>query len=310
MKTPRRLKIDASQDSSLTEAEEAEIRGALSREMSDINQQMSARFDALFVNLTRPLERVLNSYLTSINEQFKSLLATALRPLEALNPPSVKVAKQLGWVIHHTFPSSLLEETSEENLDMAILNHYQAEWSAIRRTLELDTDSYLIDEDSKQTMKQALAGHEAGLYRLIPRAILPEIETLIRKELYEGKPQNLNMAEEVKIFEEIPISFMRNLASGLSGYEALTQTLYEHVKTEHDQTKAAANPIPNRHATIHGLVAYAAEKTSLNSIFLADFVFDVFTKIKRSEIEQAATILSNLATSRSRPNQPSPHPTS
>ena len=289
MKTLHSLKLDASQDSSLTEAEEAEIRESLCRAMSTINEQMSVHLDALFDNLTRPLERVLDSYRTSINEQFKSLLAAALKPLEALNPPCVKVAKQLGWVIHHTLPLTLLEETPEEDLDEAILNYYQAEWPTIRRTLELDTDSYLIDEDSKEIMKQALAGHEAGLYRLIPRAILPEIETLIRKELHQGKPQPLNMTEEVRIFGEIPASFSRGLASGLSGYEALAQTLYKHVKTESDQMKVAANPIPNRHATIHGLVAYAGEKTSLNSIFLADFVFDIFTKIKRSEIKHAAS---------------------
>ena len=310
MKTPRLLDLDASEGASLTEAEEAEIRESLSRAMSIINEQMSVSFDTLFANLTGHLERVFDSDLTSISEQFKSLLATALRPLEVLNPPSLQVAKQLGWVIHHTFPSTLLEETPEEDLDDAILNYYQAEWMGIRRTLVLDTDSYLIDEDSKGIMKQALAGHEAGLYRLIPRSMLPEIETLIRKELHQGKPQVLNMTEEVKIFEEIPISFMRDWASGLSGYEALTQTLYEHVKTEYDQTKVAANPIPNRHATVHGLVAYAAEKTSLNSIFLADFAFDVFTKIKRSKIKQAASILSNLAAARSRSNQPCPSPTS
>ena len=69
------------------------------------------------------------------------------------------MADELGWVVHHTLPTSLLNETSEEDLDAAILTFYKDEWQDVRKELEIDIQGYLISEDSKETMKQALQSH-------------------------------------------------------------------------------------------------------------------------------------------------------
>ena len=71
--------------------------------------------------------------------------------------------------------------------------------------------------------------------------------------------------------------------------------LYEHIDDENDRSKFAESPIPNRHATVHGLVPYASEKSSLNSIFLADFVFLMITQIKKEKITKVAEILKGYA---------------
>ena len=70
--------------------------------------------------------------------------------------------------------------------------------------------------------------------------------------------------------------------------------LYEQVKNEADRTELAANSIPNRHAAIHGLVPYSTEKSSLNSIFLTDFVFHIITEMKREIIKDVIQILNNM----------------
>ena len=64
------------------------------------------------------------------------------------------------------------------------MTYYKERWAEVRREIELATSGYLIDEDSKDTMSQILSAHEYGLYRLVPVAIMVEIERAARVHLY------------------------------------------------------------------------------------------------------------------------------
>ncbi len=67
--------------------------------------------------------------------------------------------------------------------------------------------------------------------------------------------------------------------------------LYKRIDNENDRSMFEESPIPNRHAAVHGLVPYASEKSSLNSIFLADFVFLMITQTKKRKIMEVVKIL-------------------
>ena len=183
----------------------------------------------------------------------------------------------MGWVVHRTLPTTVLEDASEDNLDEAIMTHYKERWAEVRREIELDTGGYLIDEDSKETMSQILSAHEYGLYRLVPVAIMVEIERAVRVHLY-GELVGRHLDIKGKIVDEIselPISAFQDITSVIVQHETLENHLYEHIDDDSDRSRFAENPIPNRHAAIHGLVPYSTEKSSLNSIFLADFVLQM-----------------------------------
>jgi hypothetical protein len=51
----------------------------------------------------------------------------------------------------------------------------------------------------------------------------------------------------------------------------------------------ADDPVPNRHAALHGLLPYAAQKHSMNMLIVADFLFQVICTVKRSAADAAAT---------------------
>ena len=51
--------------------------------------------------------------------------------------------------------------------------------------------------------------------------------------------------------------------------------LFTEVKCEEHLEGLKNNPVPNRHAAIHGLLVYSSQQNSLNVIFLADYLFDV-----------------------------------
>jgi len=54
-----------------------------------------------------------------------------------------------------------------------------------------------------------------------------------------------------------------------------------------------ADPVPNRHAALHGIIVYRSFKNSLNAIFMTDYIFQVVDAVKKNlqdqqnEIERA-----------------------
>ena len=255
-----------------------------------VRSQMEAAntFSSAFSQITQGLARDF-----SLPNLFESPFTGFPWSLPPLVNPKARVAEELGWVVHRTLPTTVLEDASEDNLDEAIMTHYKERWAEVRREIELATGGYLIDEDSKETMSQILSAHEYGLYRLVPVAIMVEIERAVRVHLY-GELVGRHLDIKGKIVDEIselPISALQDITSVIVQHETLENHLYEHIDDDSDRSRFAENPIPNRHAAIHGLVPYSTEKSSLNSIFLADFVLQMITEIKKEKIAEVADIL-------------------
>ena len=286
-----RLQNSGILDSELSRLHSSGILDSLTQlQDSLVRSQMEAAntFSSAFSQITQGLARSF-----SLPNLFESPFTGLLRSLPPLVNPKARVAEELGWVVHRTLPTTVLEDASEDNLDEAIMTYYKERWAEVRREIELATSGYLIDEDSKDTMSQILSAHEYGLYRLVPVAIMVEIERATRVHLY-GELVGRHLDIKGKIVDEIgelPISAFQDITSGIIQHETLENHLYEHIDDNGDRSQFAENPIPNRHAAIHGLVPYSTEKSSLNSIFLADFVLQMITEMKREKIAEIADIL-------------------
>jgi hypothetical protein len=61
--------------------------------------------------------------------------------------------------------------------------------------------------------------------------------------------------------------------------------LYLHLRKADRIAVALADPVPNRHAAIHGLVSYTSLKSSLNAILVADYLLQALSTIKRLALE-------------------------
>lgn len=55
---------------------------------------------------------------------------------------------------------------------------------------------------------------------------------------------------------------------------------------EEARQRLVRDPIPNRHAALHGLVVYSTRQNSLNVIFIGDYVFELISVLK--ELQQSA----------------------
>jgi hypothetical protein len=133
-------------------------------------------------------------------------------------------------------------------------------------------------------MGEALEAHRNGHYRSVCRLLLPEIERVARVEFEGNMAGHLNMNKVmVQPALDLPLSKTRlNGYFALLLFDHLADHLYVHVDEE-NRLQLEQDPVPNRHAAIHGIVVYRSFWNSLNVIFMTDFAFQLMAAIKEAQ---------------------------
>ncbi len=187
---------------------------------------------------------------------------------------------KVGWLPHPSVPYRLIEGCGDDlaRLDGRIADYYHTRWIEIRDEMESGLAEYHIDDEARTTFREALAAHEAGLYRCVCRLLFPEIERMIgagprvgsRKMLQQltdsGDPTDRECRE---LFDWVMLQRLRTHA-------------YERALTDDEVARFEQDPVPNRHAAMHGRVAYSTHKHSMNMLILTDYVFRILPPIKDS----------------------------
>ncbi len=185
--------------------------------------------------------------------------------------------KAVGWLPYHTTPFHYVKECGDDLvlLDKRLDDFYRTRWSEIRDDLELRLNDYLIDDEAKETYREALSAHAAGYYRCVCCVLFPEIERVIglgrvRKKEIEKLTSTGTLADFVS---------GEPFAIDLFGY--FVDHMYESVKG--NRAKLAQMPVPNRHAALHGLIPYSTHKESMNMLIMTDYIFQTFPTMNGSE---------------------------
>ena len=217
-----------------------------------------------------------------------------------------------GWVPNHTTPFDLIAECGDDDtrLQTSLLAYYTDNWPEVRARLESRVSSLDIDDEAKATFREALDAHEGGLYRCVSRLLFPEFERVFRGALFEGRAgpiqyhefvtkltgdaANLELADfltagiqDMVLFKYLTEGVRNSDASGNhSGCAALKYEPGLAVGVnDTNLERAKQSPIPTRHAVAHGLVPYSSKQSSLNAIFVADYVFSVVSRALRNKPE-------------------------
>jgi hypothetical protein len=206
-------------------------------------------------------------------------LARVLRRTKSLD--------EAGWLAHYTMPWAYAEECNGGTLKERLSDFYQRNWKHVRSRIASRIPHYIVDAEAKATFREALDAHEAGLYRCVCRVLLPAVERVARIELHGNSLQRIT--DQRKLRELAGNLTLREIEpQGFYGtylFRRLIKHLYEHVEDEADRKRFAQDPVPNRHAALHGLVIYSSMQNSLNTIFMADYVFQVISALKRSALQ-------------------------
>lgn len=233
--------------------------------------------------------------LVELGERFRRTMEEATAPLAGhfdrirREDRMCERLEALGWLPHDTSPFALVEEDRADQpaLDAAIEAYFSEEWSGIATKLIAGIEGCDIDDEAKASFAEAVAAHGAGFHRCAPHLLFPEIERVSRKEIHGGALDK--MASQQQLVQAIsrltPGEMSSSGVSGLRFYRKLTEHLYQHMKDEAAIAVAAGDPVPNRHAAVHGIVVYNTAKSSLNSIFVADYLLRAISTIKQYQDE-------------------------
>lgn len=236
------------------------------------------------------------------SETSRNILAPLQPMFKKLSEQQAKaeLVEQSGWLPHTTTPFHLIEEgKTAEEVDEIVSTFYKDEWADVEATFLRHIDNHNVDEEAKACFREAIKAHKLGLYRTVPRTLFPEIERVASVEFYDGRHKATNRAGKlVNItslptirddISNLPAGEVLNYDYGYHLFKKMEAHLYERVGEEPDEiAKFEADPVPNRHASLHGIVSYTSAKSSLNVLIMTDFLFHMMSRVKEyiEEIEE------------------------
>ena len=196
-----------------------------------------------------------------------------------------KLLDDAGWLPHYSTPFDAIDACGGDSgaLSAHLTRHYQDRWPEVYQGINSRLMRYDVNEDSKATFCEALDAHGTGLYRCVCPALMLEIERVSRVDLHADRLETITSQLVLReLVSELPISSLEPRGFfGLTLYKRLSEHLYEHVRDAEARDLFARDPVPNRHAVVHGLVVYSSRQHSLNMIFMAEFVFQMISLCKR-----------------------------
>ena len=242
------------------------------------------------------LSAALNRMLEPLQPFIQSMarVSQAIAPfLEAVAPYIEGYARYLkfiasvrptGWLPYHTVSIDYVEECGGDVplLEARLKDFYENNWESIRQDIEGRIDRYHIAKETKATFREALSAHDEGHYRCVCRVLFPEIEREFRIKFFDdiaGPISSTKMLEALKNRGKIQ-NIRQREAYGWILFDRLVNHQYEPVD-DVNRAQYEDDYVPNRHASIHGLVSYSTFKHSMNMIIMADYVFQIFTSMAK-----------------------------
>lgn len=260
--------------------------------MIDRHPDPSEKFESFLGSIIegfKPHLEKLQEYLRENEEElgphFKALENATPELVSVLGPYLAPMAKQAelvgvlddtGWLPFGHAPYHCVEQCGNDAdcLDACMSSYYRKHWSEIRRSFEENLDGYHVDDETKAAFHEALQAHEACLYRCVVRSLFPEIERVLRSRMpasdHVGSKQLLQALVGKRSLEEI--------AEGTFFGFLILEKLYRHLHERVDGNNIAEiekDFLPNRHAAVHGRVAYADHKHSTNMLVMTDWIFRI-----------------------------------
>lgn len=194
-----------------------------------------------------------------------------------------ELIEEAGWLPHYTSPfDSITLGDDPAQVSAVIDQHYRNNWSAVKAHFLAKLANCNVDDEAKETFTEALELHEIGHYRAVVRLLFPEIERVALIEFYDGIPKGIASLKDVREAAENNLGFSSfgSVQYSFNLYHRVSKHLYENASDVAAVQKYATDPVPNRHASLHGLVIYKKVNNSLNAIIMAEMMLWIVSDLK------------------------------
>lgn len=191
----------------------------------------------------------------------------------------------VGWLPHETWPAGLIGSEDDpplEEIRDKLALHYSNEWPAVERQFASSFARLNVEDETRTVLAEALTSHRNGNYRSVVRLLFPEIENEIRVAFYENSLQQpiAGQKDFLDALSKVAFGHVLQRSFDLTLYNKLNSHMYKKVDDSNRQT-IAADPVPNRHAALHGIVSYSSAQNSINTLIMADYILRLVTSLKR-----------------------------
>src|SRR3546814_844798 len=194
-----------------------------------------------------------------------------------------ELIEQAGWLPHASIPPELIADAKDvEDAGLRLEKFFRENWPQVSEDLRRSVHASDADAEAREAFNECIRAHSLGLYRVAPTLLFPHIERVTRTALL---PNAMGASAATVLFEAVgelgPSEFTMPGVSGVRLYSKLAEHLYKQVRTPDEVEAARLDPVPNRHAVLHGRVSYTSEKSSLNMLIMTNFIFDAVSKVER-----------------------------
>lgn len=261
-----------------------ENTAALDRVAADFRDRIAPGLDQFRETAAR-----ISANLNAIQRVFEDFSRT-WQPIFAetllLNTAKLTLQKN-GILPSATTPWNLYERERQDEFPGIVLRYYSENWAEVQRKLGEYAQEYDISPHTKLGYSEALTCHRNGLFRASILTTLACIESEFRTCFGIRTGSSATQLKELRDYaSEAPAGIFLNHVAPITFFDILQRHLYEKVSTAADLDRFKADPIPNRHAAVHGLIVYNSRLSSLNMIFLADFIFFLISQLRRFALSQ------------------------
>lgn len=202
---------------------------------------------------------------------------------------SINKCQSSDWMPHKTTPFEAFSSPSIEidETQKIIESFYRENWQEIKLELATRFDGYGLDEIGTQEIKQALELHENGYYRSVPLSIFPSLESLARKHLEQKDIATVTSMKSAReaVYGKY-VSDLNEFDHGMFLFQTFDEHVFENLNDIKKLEKFKKTDIPNRHAALHGYIAYNSFRASMNTLILADFTLFMINMIVNSEANE------------------------
>ena len=276
----------------------------LSRVVEEFGKAVTPYVEAVtpYVEAVTPYLEQFDKAVTTFVEAVTPHVEPVLRDLHAMAEKQriSDLMVEAGWLYHQTTPLGLFAdpEVGAKEVCDKLNEYYEENWISLRVAIESQFNDYDVDDEAKATVREAIDAHGYGLYRSVSRLLFPEIERVVQTEIFKrttGRVSYKTFIEDLvsdKSFSDLlpggwyDLDYLSHLMMSLEGSsESVLEDrifgLFRHVN-ESDLPRLERDPVPNRHAAMHGYVSYSSPQNSLNTIFVADYVFRLVSSLKNA----------------------------
>lgn len=222
----------------------------------------------------------LAEYSRQISDALQQLNSDALK--YAKSSRAAQIIESAGWLPHPSLPVEEFAEQELDTLSATIGSFYHDNWSGVEEQFRRGFAEMSLQTDTVSALEEILQAHKSGLYRMVVRSVFPEIEKEIRLAFYSDQA-GLSIASQKEFREaltRLPFGYVLQKQHDMPLYLKLRDHLYNRV-AETNRLAVAGDPVPNRHAAMHGLVPYNSAQNSINALIMTDYILRLVSVMKK-----------------------------